>query len=217
MNTFLSSVAVLLSALALGGAGFTLAQTFQLQQSFSQLNASVQNSLAASESPPADNTTTVPSPQPTQQANTTIQPGQFVQYAFKNEAKVELLSVKRIQNPETGARDVVNVKIRIHRLGGGVTDLISLEQTVARNPDTSETYQSYNKVVKDEEKERAKREGTEVDRSRSDRSTGTIIIGLIKKGASADGYVWMSIPEGVSNVDLFIPKTAEFLKVPISE
>ena len=221
MNTFLSSVAVLLSAIALGGAGFTLSQIFQLQQSFSQLNASVQNSVATSESlpvtnstpelPPVNNIATVPSPQPTQQVNTEIQPGQFVQYAFKNEARVELLSVKRIQNPETGARDVVNVKIRVYRLGGGVTDMLSLDRAMARNPDTSETYESYNEVVEEQEKERAKREGTEVDRS-----TGAINLGLIKEGASADGYVWMSIPEEVTQIDLFFPQTAGFLKVPIS-
>lgn len=231
MNTFLASVAVLLSAIAVGGAGFALAQTFQLQQNFGQLNASVQNSVATSESPPtantapasfpeADSAAPVSTPQPTQPVNTEIQPGQFVQYAFKNKAKVELLSVQRIQNPETGARDLVNVKIRVYYLQGKaeITDDIKLHETIARNPDTSETYQSYYEVVAQAVEEREKKEGTELDRpDLKTGNTGYIQLSLMKPGTSADGYVWMSIPEGVTHIDLFFSETAGFSQVPISQ
>lgn len=42
-------------------------------------------------------------------------------------------------------------------------------------------------------------------------------MGLTKLGASVDGYVWMTIPEGIQTIDLFVPNTAAFLKVPISD
>jgi hypothetical protein len=45
-----------------------------------------------------------------------IQPGHFVQNALGNKAQVELLSVKRIQDPELKTRDVVNVQLRIRRM-----------------------------------------------------------------------------------------------------
>lgn len=225
MNKFLSSIAVLLSVIALAGAGFALNQALQLQQSFRELNASVQKLPAASELPQAVSSPTVlmtePSQQtnaePSQKANTEIQPGQFVQYAFKDEAQIELLSVKRIQNPENNNRDVVNIKMRFRRLKKGRSNVIPLDQTKARNPETNETYDSYNSVVNNAERERAQREGIEVDYSKSNRSTATIVMSLVKQGASVDGYVWMSIPEGIRTIDLIVPETAIFLSVPISE
>jgi hypothetical protein len=218
-NTFLSSVAVLLSAIALGGVGFAIAQIFQLQQSFRELDASVQKSLATSNPPQVSSSSTPPAIEPSQQTNNTeIQPGQFVQYAFKDAAQVEILSVKRIQNPESEARDIVNIKMRFRRLKEGRRhNIISLDQTKARNPETNETYESYNNIISDAERERARQEGRKADHSKSDRSSGTILMTLVKQGASVDGYVWMSIPEEVKTIDLIVPKTAMFEKVPISE
>lgn len=220
MNTFLSGVAVLLSVIALAGAGFALTQMFQLQQSFRELNASVQSSPAVSESPQSPQTVsspTVPTTESSQQANTEIQPGQFVQYAFKNRAQVELLSVKRIQNPDNGQRNIVNVQMRVRDLGGRNGTIVP-KQTIARNPETSERYESYDRVVDKALREQARRDNTEIDRSgRIDRSTTYISIGLLEEGSSADGYVWLLIPEEVQTIDLIIPETAIFEKVPISE
>jgi hypothetical protein len=216
-NTFLSSVAVLLSAIALGGVGIALTQIFQLQRSFRELEASVQKSLATSELPPSDSST-VSVAEPSQQASPEIQPGQFVQYAFKDAAQVEILSVKRIQNPENKTRDIVNINMRFRRLKEGRRhNIISLDQTKARNLETNETYESYNNIISDAERERARKEGRETDHSKSDRSSGSILMTLVKPGASVDGYVWMSIPEGIKTIDLIVPETAMFLKVPISE
>lgn len=217
-NTFLSSVAVLLSAIALGGVGIAINQIFQLQQSFRELEASVQKSLATSRPPQVSNSSSVPVTEPSQQASPEIQPGQFVQYAFKDAAQVEILSVKRIQNPESETRDIVNIKMRFRRLKEGRGhNIISLDQTKARNPETNETYESYNNIISDAERERAKKEGRKTDHSKSDRSSGTILMTLVKLGASVDGYVWMSIPEGIKTIDLIVPETAMFLNVPISE
>jgi hypothetical protein len=228
INAFLSSIAIFLSAIALGITGFAIVQNFQLQQSFNQLNVSMQKSLVTSEpspvhnstleSPPADNTATTPPSQQTQQVNKAIQPGQFVRPAFGGKAEVELLAVKRIQNPETGKRDVVNVQMRFRRLKVRSGGSIILNHTKARNPDTSQTYESYNEVVEDEERERARREGTEIDRSRIKRSTGNIMMRYdVPQGGSSDGYVWMSIPEGINKIDLLVDDTEAFLNVPISE
>ncbi|MCU0538022.1 MAG: hypothetical protein MUD14_29400 [Hydrococcus sp. Prado102] len=218
INTFLSSVAVILSAIALGGVGIALTQIFQLQQSFRELEASVQKSLATSESQQISSSPSIPVTEPNQQANTEIQPGQFVQYAFKDAAQVEILSVKRIQNPESKTRDIVNINMRFRRLKEGRGhNIISLDQTKARNPETNETYESYNNIISDLERERARKEGRKTDHSKRKHSSGSILMTLVKPGASVDGYVWMSIPEGIKTIDLIVPKTAMFLNVPISE
>lgn len=139
------------------------------------------------------NSVTSPAPSP----NPQIQPGQFVQPALGTKAKVELLAVKRIKDPETGNRDVVNVQMRVRRATSGDvkgSDVISVSRTSARNPDTSETYEAVS----------------------LDRSTGSISLFQLRPSASADAYVWLRIPEGVNAIDIFIPETAAFEDVPIA-
>lgn len=203
MNTFLSSVAVLLSTLALMCSGYAAYQVFTLQQTLNSTKTATNiapipiPSTAPTETPTA---TTAPAPvtTPATTATTsTFTPGQFVQPAFGNKAKVELLSVKRIKEPGTGNRDVVNVRMRVRRLAtDGVfgSDIIPTADTTARNPDTSETYKA-------------------VD---SDRSTGTVSLSDVRANSSADAYVWLRVPEGVNNLDIFVPNTAAFQNVPIS-
>lgn len=229
ISTFLSSVAVLLSAIALGITGFVLIQNFQLQQNFNQLSASVQKSPTSSEpspvpntapsSLPADNAATVAPSQPTQPVNTAIQPGQFVQAILGGMGKVELLAVKRIQDPETGKRNVVNIQMRFYALQDmkKTHKTIVLDQVKARQPETSQTYKSYDEVVEEEEKERSEREGTEVDRSIKKRSTEYIHLTQMKPGSSVDGYVWMVIPEGIDTIDLLVPHTEAFTNVPVDQ
>ena len=139
------------------------------------------------------NSAVSPAPSP----NPQIQPGQFVQPALGTKAKVELLAVKRIKDPETGNRDVVNVQMRVRRATSGNvkgSDIISVSRTSARNPDTSETYEAVS----------------------LDRSTGSISLFQLRPAASADAYVWLRIPEGVNAIDIFIPETAAFSNVPIA-
>ncbi|KAB8315657.1 hypothetical protein SD81_030280 [Tolypothrix campylonemoides VB511288] len=227
MSTFLSSVAVLLSTLALLCSGYTAYQVFTLQQTLNVPNAgnssattstqktsSVETSNAPSKitpspletsssgdktaQPTTDIETVSPStPQSKATTSAAIKPGEFVQPAFGKKAEVELLSVKRIKDPETANRDVVNVQMRIRRLasdgiGGG--DIISVGSTTARNPDTSETYKAVN----------------------LQRSTGSVGLFSLRPNASADAYVWLRIPEGVNSLDVFVPDTAAFNNVPIS-
>ncbi len=201
MSTFLSSVAVLLSTLALGCSGYVAYELFTLRET---LNATKTNTLSNSTPTqvPSPTTTTssqepTASPSPATATTSAIQPGQFVQPAFGKKAEVELLSAKRIKDPQTGNRDVINVQMRIRRLAtDGVvgSDIISVSSTTARNPDTSETYK-----------------GVALDRS-----TGSVSLFQVRPQASADAYVWLRVPDGVNNLDIFVPDTAAFKNVPIS-
>lgn len=110
---------------------------------------------------------------------------------------MELLSVKRIQNPETKTRNVVNVRMRIRRIEADRvygSNAIYVGGTTARNPETSETYEAVS----------------------FDRSTGSVSLFLMRTGSSADAYVWLRIPEGVNTLDIFVPDTAAFKNVPIA-
>ncbi|MDZ7961998.1 MAG: hypothetical protein RMY34_29700 [Aulosira sp. DedQUE10] len=206
MNTFLSGVAVFLSTVALICGGYAAYEVFTLRQTLNTTNASTQ----ANSAPPISTKESIP-PEPTASASpettatsapattsvTAIKPGQFVQPAFGNKAQVEILSAKRIKDPETANRDVVNLQMRIRRqatdgVGGG--DVISVASTTARNPETSETYKGI----------------------AANRSTGSVSLFQLRPKASADAYVWIRVPDGVKNVDLFVPDTAAFKNVPIS-
>jgi len=127
---------------------------------------------------------------------TSIKPGDFVENAFGKKAKVELISVKRIQDPETGNRDVVNVQMRIRRVAEDVAggDIIGVGNSTARNPLTTETFNAVD-VVK--------------------RSTGSVSLSQIRSGASADAYVWLRVPESVTVLDIYVPETAAFKNVPV--
>jgi hypothetical protein len=142
-------------------------------------------------------------PQTTAQApqapsgSTGIQPGQFVQSAFGTKGEVELLSVKRIQDPDTKTRNVVNVQMRIRRLKPDRvygSDSIFVGGTTARNPETSETYKA----------------------ASFDRSTGSVSLFSMRTGSSADAYIWLRVPEEVNTLDIFVPDTAAFKNVPIA-
>ncbi|MFN6471004.1 MAG: hypothetical protein RMY36_015225 [Nostoc sp. SerVER01] len=200
MSTFLSSVAVLLSTLALGCSGYVAYELFTLRETLNATNTNTLSNSTPTQVP--SRTTTTSSKEPTASpspATTTsaIQPGQFVQPAFGNKAEVELLSAKRIKDPQTGNRDVINVQMRIRRLatdGVSGSDIISVSSTTARNPDTSETYK-----------------GVALDRS-----TGSVSLFQVRPQASADAYVWLRVPDGINNLDIFVPDTAAFKNVPIS-
>lgn len=130
-------------------------------------------------------------------SSTPIQPGQYLQPALGTKAQVELLSVKRIQDPELGTRDVVNVQMRVRRIEQERvygSDVVNIGSTTARNPETSETYKA----------------------ASFDRSTGSVSLFLMRAGSSADAYVWLRVPEGVNTMDIYVPDTQAFKNVPIA-
>lgn len=196
VSNFLSGVAVLLSTLALLFSGFTAYQVFTLQQTLNTTRSTGsvattnpnQTSAVGNTAPAANTPTQVPS------GSGGIQPGQFVQSAFKNKGQVELLRVNRIPTE----RDVVNVQIRIRLLNPDKavgSDVISMDDTTARNPQTSETY----KAVTGE-------------------NTGSVSLFMmrIQNKASADAYTWLRVPTGVNTIDIYVPNTQAFTSVPIS-
>lgn len=203
MTNFLSGVAVVLSLLSLLLGSFATYQVLGLQNEVSDL-ASATSSTADSDqtriaSTPSSAESSSPDTSATETATgTEIQPKQFVAPAFKTIGEVELLSVKRIQDPETGKQDVVNVQFRVRRLSSDsppvLNQILSPNQVAARNPETSETYEP-------------------VDLKRA---TDPILINLVNVNASVDGYVWLKIPEGVNTIDLFFPETQAFKNVPIN-
>ena len=152
VSNFLSGVAVLLSTLALLFSGFTAYQVFTLQQTLNaNRNAGSGTAIAPTQTSPTPATAdsnTAPTPNtstPASYNSIAIQPGQFVQSAFGTKGQVELLSVKRIQDPETGTRNVVNLQMRIRRIEPDRvygSNAIYVGGTTARNPETSETYKA---------------------------------------------------------------------------
>ncbi|HCF29976.1 MAG TPA: hypothetical protein DEV81_22870, partial [Cyanobacteria bacterium UBA11049] len=194
MSNFLSGVAVVLSTLALMLSGFTAYQVFTLQQKISTAsNTASTGAIASNQSDPASPPSQVnPQTGATPTASTAsggIQPQQFVQNALGTKAQVELLSLKRIEDPEAGTRDIVNVQSRIRRMtteNPSGSDMINVGTTTARNPDTSETYKA-------------------VDSTK--RSTGVVSLFSIRPRSSVDAYVWLRVPEGVNSLDIYIPET----------
>nr|WP_155748023.1 hypothetical protein [Scytonema sp. UIC 10036] len=202
--------------MALLCSGYAAYQVFTWQQTIDVVNTRNNNATATNQTTSTQATGTVvssntsapspeatPSPTPTAKAESKttasaiIQPGQYVQPSFGKKGQVELLSVKRIKDPETGNRDVVNVQMRIRRLATDNVDsaeVIGVSNTTARNPDTSETYKG-------------------VDFKRS---TGSVSLFSLRPKASADAYVWLRIPEGVTSLDIFVPDTGAFSNVPIA-
>jgi hypothetical protein len=205
VNTFLSSVAVLLSTLALLCGGYAAYEVFTLRQTLNAAktgdNIATPNPIVPNQAPSPASPTPVENSAPPKAspspATSGIQPGQFVQPAFGNKGKVELLSAKRIKDPQSGNRDVVNLQMRVRRAaadGVAPTDSISVAGTTARNPDTSETYKGV----------------------AFDRSTGSVPLFQLRPNSSADAYVWLRVPDGVNSLDIFVPDTAAFQNVPIS-
>lgn len=205
MSNFLSGVAVVLSTLAFLLGGFSAYQVFTLQQKISDLSNTIgEKANQASTINPQTQITPVESSSPSVNdsnvsSNTGIQSGQYVQKALGTKAEVELLKVKRIKDPELGTFDVVNVQMRVRRLAtdnvNGATDIIFVGETTARNPDTNETYKVVDAIK---------------------RSTGSIVLYSLRPRASVDAYVWLRVPEGTNTLDIFIPQTAAFQNIPIS-
>ena len=105
--------------------------------------------------------------------------------------------VKRIEDPDTKARNVVNVQMRIRRVEPdrvSGSDIIIVGSTTARNPETSETYKAVNLI---------------------EHSTSAVSLFSMRPGASADAYVWLRVPEGTNTINIYVPDTQAFNNVPI--
>ncbi len=202
--SFLTTVAFLLSLLSLGVSGFLAYRFLDLQQAFSVVDSAInrgpspqnQNSPTVSPAPQSTQTPSQPTSSPAE-----TQTGLLTQPAIDNKAQVEIIAVNRIQNPNTKLRDFVNIQFRVRRLAPKTTaieygqGIIYPGSTTARNPTSGETYQAVDRI---------------------NRATSNIAVSDLNANATADAYVWMQIPEGVTAIDVLIPKTQAFKNVAIA-
>lgn len=204
-NIFLPRLAIALSTLAIIFSTLTLAQVFTLQRAVKSLEDSM-NRLTTVPSPtpttvPNTTNSDIPTPPPvvapystiTPSPTPTLQPGKFVQSALSNQGQVELLRVNRIPSQF----DVVNVQMRIRALKPNIpmSEYIDLNDTIARNPATGETYKAI-----------------------SGESTGAVSLGAMQSAnqSQVDAYVWLQVPTEINAIDIYIPNTEPFQNVPIS-
>jgi hypothetical protein len=191
MKTFFSITTFLFSTLALLFSGFTAYKVFTLDQELDAFRSASAQAPPTS-APPASGDASASA------GSNAIQPGQMIQPALNDEAKVELLAVKRIKDPRTGTRDVVNVQFRVRRLTPDNSNgYIRSREIKAMNPETNEVY----KVMSESS-----------DSSISD----TVFLSDMSRGGSADAHAWLNVPEGVNTLDIYVPKTQTFKNVPIS-
>jgi hypothetical protein len=130
--------------------------------------------------------------------NPMIQPNGLIRKALDNKAQVQLISAQRLNNPELPIRNIVNVKMRVWRLGAkqpNFQDVITVSATTARNPETSETYRAFDFL---------------------NRATNPVFLFYLRPRTFTDAYVWLQVPEGVKALDIFVPETGTFRNVPIS-
>ncbi|MEM7762009.1 MAG: hypothetical protein AAF298_28420 [Cyanobacteria bacterium P01_A01_bin.40] len=127
-------------------------------------------------------------------ASRKIEPGEFVSTGYENQVEFELLSAKRITNPKTNQKDVVNVRLRVRRIVPKVNNaLIAFSQAKGRDPETSEDY-----------------------RTITNKTTTYTSANNLPENAWANAYFWLKVPENVEIIDIAIPKTAMFKEVPIA-
>jgi hypothetical protein len=161
-------------------------QTFSNQPN--QINANP-NQIASEK--PVNNT--IAQNQTSNTQNSGIKEGQFVHKGFNNQVAVELVKVKRIQNPESQQTgNTVAVKLRVKRLVENVKGDIHFYYSKARNLDTYEEYSAI-----------------------SSKSTETTSISSLPLNAWAEAYFWLEVPQGVKAIDIVFPETEVFRNVPI--
>ncbi|MEP0871708.1 hypothetical protein NDA01_17995 [Trichocoleus desertorum AS-A10] len=188
-----SKLALLFSLLALALSGFAAYQVWQLQQAAKPADTTqtqTKPEAAKDKSPTA--TASAPSAVPTEA-------GKLVQPGLDNKAEVTLLSAERIQDPDTGNSDVVNVKLRIRRLAENVSayDFINVGGATAQDSGSDiATYEPVDAIRK---------------------STGPISLEGIRKGASVDAYVWLRVPEAVKTLNIRVPETELFQAVKVAK
>lgn len=191
----LSKLAILFSLVALALSGFSAYQVWQLQQA---ANSTTTTNTASPKikSESANSPTSTATINPVTSAST--EPGKLVQLGLDNKAEVTLLAAERIQDPETGNSDVVNVKLRIRRLAENVSayDFINVGGVTAQETDSDiATYEPIDPIKK---------------------STGPISLQGIRKEASVDAYVWLRIPEAVKTLNIQVPSTEPFQAVKVA-
>ncbi|MEL7512379.1 MAG: hypothetical protein AAGM27_09585 [Cyanobacteria bacterium J06554_3] len=226
MKTFSSVIALLVSVGAIALSGLTYFKVSTLEKQLpEQIALTVEETLAASSASSfaepdaiensADNNAVLSSETTTDEDVANSDTGssavtaaeqsdlaQFSQLAFNNTVQIQLVSVQRLSEAETGSEGIVNVNLRVKR----AIDLDELEQSdgpssinftpvKGRNPRTNAVYS--------------------VKGGKRTNSTG---IRKLSSEAWSEAYFWLEdIPEGVQTIDIVFPDTAIMEGVPISD
>ena len=71
-----------------------------------------------------------------------IAPGEMFKLAFDNKARIELIRVNRIENRESGKKDLINIQYQVRKIDDGVAtnDLIHPNGITGRNLEDSSIY-----------------------------------------------------------------------------
>jgi hypothetical protein len=210
-SDYLSGLAVVLSALAFIVSGFNAYQIAGLRGEIQLANNTAADPNAstiapspsnqqntATQAPPETQTQTTVTTTPVQpnDTNSTVQPGQFIQSALNGTARVEIVSVERVQNTQTGRNDLVEVQLRVQRTGDRASsnDIINFNETTALNPNTNTTYPTVNR----------------------DQSGGAISLFQVNPGSAAEVEVQFAVPENVETLNIVVPETGAFNNVPVN-
>lgn len=203
MSNFLSSTALVFSTIALLMSGAVLYRDLTTNGViYPQAKLSEAPTQGKEKAPiPQGGVSTEPTAAPDSstetelpQSSAGIEPGEFVQPAFNSKATIELLSVTRIEHPEKDTHNIVNVRLQFRRLAkdAAKNETFDLGDTQARHPETNEVYKQ---IIN---------------------STGLITLQTLPVNKTAEGYFWLEVPKSVSSIDIVIPKTEMFRKVPIT-
>lgn len=122
-----------------------------------------------------------------------VEPGEFIQPVLDGAAEVELLSVSRV----SPTSNLVNLEMRVRRLSNPLEspEALNLNDTIARNTRTNEKF---------------------VTQSSTATENSSISLDRLRPGQSIDATVTLRIPTDLDRVDLEIPATRAFRRVPIS-
>jgi hypothetical protein len=211
-SDYLSGLAVVLSALAFIVSGFNAYQIAGLRGEIQLANNTAADPTASTIAPPLSNqqntatqappaqtqtqTTVTTTPVQPDDTNSTVQPGQFIQPALNGTARVEIVSVERVQNTQTGRNDLVEVQLRVQRTGDRASsnDIINFNETTALNPDTKTTYPTVNR----------------------NQSGGAVSLFQVNPGSASEVEVQFAVPENIETLNIVVPETGVFNNVPVN-
>lgn len=221
MKNAASIIAIAIATGSIAFSAITFLQVQKLQQSVEVSNQLIQKislipaqpAIAPTPTPSVATASQTPAATPAAIAPTTAatQSESLTQNAYSGAAKVTILAVKRIKrpadgSPDAGTPDIVNVQFRLSRIGNlSNAEPFNAGDTTARNPDTDEIYQIYV----------GNGASPSLYSSSENRATPSFSPGKIKLNASADGFVWLGVPENVKKIDISIPQAGMFKEVPI--
>lgn len=179
LNSFLAGIATTLALLLAGGGYwyYRMVQSGEMSNPLAPQTKQVNTPLATAPASP----------------NNEVKTGEFVIPAAGNDARLELLSVKRVP----GAADEVAVELRLTRLADTLigNNVIDFGEIRGRQPVSYEVYPPV---------------------SPQTRSSGSVSLLNIRRGDSVTGYAVLKVPPQVDKIDIFVENGGAFKNVPVA-